>query len=215
MKPGDPVISELLDRLGRGQAPAEVRRSLDLTPAEYVRALGQAALDPGDPGAWPGLVRAAPRRGWLAPALGDAACAELFPAAARPARLALSAGLLQVHDFWDASHQAAQQADDLGERGSSAYWHGIAHRREPDPGNAAYWFRRVGRHPLFARLAEQGRGVIEDAGAGTPLKIGSTWDPFAFLDFCTTARSDAERSLAARLQRLEMGLLLQATLDAL
>ena len=65
-------------------------------------------------------------------------------------RLALAAGLLQIHDFWDASHEAAQEADDLGERDFSAYWHGIAHRREPDAGNASYWFRRVGRHRAAA-----------------------------------------------------------------
>ena len=121
-------------------------------------------LEPNNPSVWPGLTQAAPRRPWLARALGEPAWAEAFPRSSRPARLALAAGLLQIHDFWDASHEAAQQADDLGERGSSAYWHGIAHRREPDAGNAAYWFRRVGRHPIFGRLAEVARLILEEHG---------------------------------------------------
>ena len=90
----------------------------------------------------------------------------MFPSVPHPKRLALAAGLLQMHDFWDASHDAAQQADDRGERGTSAYWHGIAHRREPDASNAAYWFRRVGRHAVFVPLAEAARPLFERRACG-------------------------------------------------
>ena len=128
----------------------------DSTPVDLIAALaaectGRRRL------AWVlALVQAKPRAPRLAQALVGAGLGRRVPGRSscrdgwrsRP-------GLLQVHDFWDASHEAAQQADDLGERDFSAYWHGIAHRREPDAGNAAYWFRRVGRHPVFTPLARR------------------------------------------------------------
>jgi hypothetical protein len=215
----DAPTSALLDRLQAGESPAQVREALGLGPAEYVGALGQAAFGSDDPADWPGLTQGVPRRPWLAGALEEGGWADAFPRSSRPARLAVAAGLLQVHDFWDASHQAAQRADDLGERAVSAYWHGIAHRREPDPGNAAYWFRRVGPHPLFARLAHDSRPILESAADRTPIArliANSSWNPFAFIDMCASARHGSEvAGLALRLQRLEMLALLDATLHAL
>jgi hypothetical protein len=141
----------------------------------------------------------------------------LFPGASRPDVLGLCAGLLLIHDFWDASHEAAQQADDLGERHVSAYWHGIAHRREPDAGNAAYWFRRVGQHPVFRELANDAKAILAKASAtGSVSKVieGGRWNPFAMIDLCVSARSGSPaESLALELQRVEMRRLLQATLD--
>jgi hypothetical protein len=216
-RPDDALLAEVLDRLNAGAGPAQVCRDLSLDPAGCAAALGRAALGSDDPADWPALTQSRPRRPWLAPALGPEACAELFPGAAQPARLALAAGLLQIHDFWDASHQAAQQADDLGERAFSAYWHGIAHRREPDAGNATYWFRRVGRHPLFGRLIQEARPLLEAHQAELPpalSKSTTAWDPFAIIDLCTSARAGSARAaLALELQRLEMSLLLEATVE--
>jgi hypothetical protein len=215
--PNDAPLAELLARLETGAQPGQVCRDLGLSPAAFVAALGRAALGSDDPAQWPALTQSAPRRPWLARAVGPEACAELFPAAAQPARLALAAGLLQIHDFWDASHAAAQQADDLGERAFSAYWHGIAHRREPDAGNASYWFRRVGRHGLFTRLAQAARPILEEHQNDVPSalsKPGAGWDPFAIIDLCTSARAGSNRAaLALRLQRLEMEMLLEATVE--
>jgi hypothetical protein len=211
--------SDLLARLQAGEKPAEACRALGLGPGECVAALARAALGSDDPGDWPPLVQEAPHWPALAGSLGEEAIAGLYPQATRPARLALAAGLLQIHDFWDASHHAAQQADDLGERGFSAYWHGIAHRREPDAGNAAYWFHRVGRHPLFGRLATDARPLLEAHGDGAlsrSLLAGGTWNPQAMIDLCTAARAGSDRALLAlKLQRLEMQLLLDATAGAL
>ena len=116
--------------------------------------------------------------------------------------------MLQIHDFWDASHDAAQEADDLGESPVSAYWHGIAHRREPDPGNAAYWFRRVGRHRVFVPLADAARPLLaDDADLGGRLLPQGSWNPFAFIDLCTRARGEqaalAGVSSASKLRLLE------------
>src|SRR5207302_1768210 len=147
------------------------------------------------------------------PALGEDAMSRLLPGASRQSRLALAAGLLQIHDFWEDSHEAAQQADDLGERSFSAYWHGIAHRREPDVGNAAYWFRRMGRHPVFHLLAGAWEPLVGEAGgeASRLIRQGA-WDPFAFVGYCDTAKAgSAEEDLARRIQRTEMILLLDAT----
>lgn len=201
----------VIGRLEAGEAPAAVASTLFLDPADLVAlialdAFGERVTD------GPSRVQAAPRRPGLATALSEPALAGLFPQATRPARLALSAGLLQVHDFWDLSHQAAQQAGDLGESRYSAWWHGIAHRREPDAGNAAYWFRRVGRHPLFPELAEAARPLVKThPNLAARLLAGGTWDPFAFVDFCTRAKCE-NTALARVLQRNEMILLLGASI---
>jgi len=201
----------VIGRLEAGEPPARVAGALGLGPGAVLAAVIADALGEGD-ALGPPLTRVAPRRPRLAPALSEPALAELYPHAARPARLALAAGLLQIHDFWAASHEAAQEAGDLGEPGVSAYWHAIAHRREPDPGNAAYWFRRVGRHDAFGPLAAAARGLA--AGDATPaggLFTRDAWDPFAFIELCTHAEGE-HAALARRLQRLEMLLLLEASL---
>jgi hypothetical protein len=42
---------------------------------------------------------------------------------------------------WDAAHQVAQDIDDA----SGAWVHAYLHRKEGDPGNAAYWYQRAGQ----------------------------------------------------------------------
>src|SRR5262245_2124724 len=211
------AVSDLLGQLESGELPAAAIAPGAVTPADVVAALAQDALG-ADDSIGPPLVQARPPRPQLERVLKEPAWAEVFPRAERRSRLALAAGLLQVCDFWEASHEAAQQADDLGERDFSAYWHGIAHRREPDPGNAAYWFRRVGRHPLFTTLAESARSLLdehEDTAPASRLFSGG-WNPMAMIDLCSEARPGTPgEALARRLQRLEMWLLLEATFAAL
>src|SRR5207248_407029 len=110
------------------------------------------------------------------------------------------AALWLHHDFLDESHRISQEIHTT----SGSYWHGILHRREPDPSNAAYWFQRVGDHPVFAPLAEAATEI-----AAGQMAIPSPWDPFWFIDFCEACRTGKEpgEELARLLQLKEWELL--------
>jgi len=120
-----------------------------------------------------------------------ASAARLFPGARAP-EAALS-GLYVYFSCFEEAHAIAQ--DIATAEGS--YWHAIVHRQEPDAGNAAYWFRQVGAHPIFPALARA-------AGHEGP------WDPFAFIDLCEEARRQPGSEIEARareIQRVEWQLL--------
>jgi len=183
-------------------------------PTSLVAALAFAGLgsDLGPP-----LIQGSPRRPDLTLKARESSLATILPRASRPLLLALSAGLLQILDDWTASHEAAQKADDLGEPEFAAYWHAITHRREPDPGNAAYWFRRIGPHAAFAPLAEFASAIV-DAKLAETLMPGGSWDPIAFVSFAGAAARRAgspEEALARRIQRAEMLILLDMNFDAI
>jgi hypothetical protein len=105
------------------------------------------------------------------------------------------AGLYLYFGCWSEAHELADNGTTDG-----AYWHGIIHRQEPDPGNSAYWFRQTGRHPVFPALRDRASKIGIDFGA--------EWDPFAFIDYCGRARSGSEEERKAReVQRAEWQLL--------
>jgi hypothetical protein len=99
---------------------------------------------------------------------------------------ACRASLWLYHDFLDESHQISQSIETV----EGSYWHGLMHRREPDYSNAAYWFRRVGKHPVFAELEQQARRLADEESV--QLKIPSPWNPFWFIDFCEACAKGGE-----------------------
>jgi hypothetical protein len=92
-------------------------------------------------------------------------------------------GTLLLYGDLDRSHRISQGL----ENPTGSFWHGIMHRREGEFGNAKYWFRRTGDHPVGNDLAEAVAMLIadrtEDPQYGKICAPGA-WDPFAFVDLC-------------------------------
>lgn len=107
---------------------------------------------------------------------------SLFPGSRAPE--AALAGLCLYFGCWAEAHAIAQEIDTP----EGSYWHAIVHRQEPDAGNSGYWFRKVGSHPIFPKLAQL---------AGIDRR-----DPFAFIQKCERGAPGA-----LELQRAEWQLL--------
>lgn len=79
---------------------------------------------------------------------------------------ALRALWQDARGHWNRAHEIAQ--DMAGPDG--AWLHAYLHRKEGDPGNAAYWYRRAGkpvcREPLEAEWESIARALAEDLAAG-------------------------------------------------
>ncbi|MDB4637447.1 hypothetical protein OAK47_00770 [Planctomycetaceae bacterium] len=128
------------------------------------------------------------------------------------------AGLLLIHDFLDASHEYSQSIEGMGVDRNGDYWHGIMHRREPDFGNAKYWFRRVGDHPCFVKLAETAHQLVErykdkELHETVQMLTASGWDSIVAVDFFQKAHSPSQQgsewhAFAEELQLSEMLILL-------
>jgi hypothetical protein len=116
------------------------------------------------------------------------------PARDIDAARACLAGLWLYFDYLDESHSVSQEI----ETPEGSFWHAIMHRREPDPSNSKYWWRRVGKHPVLDQLREQAPALGYDFTT-----------PEAFVDFCERVRAGGseEEELARRVQLLEWQLL--------
>ena len=127
------------------------------------------------------------------------ALASAFPSGDdRDMTAACRAGLWLAFNFLDESHKISQELETV----EGSYWHGILHRREPDASNAAYWFRRVGEHPIFATLSKEALAL------GLRLPSGM-WDAFHFIELCEEHRgtNSEQEMLLRRVQQREWELL--------
>ena len=127
-----------------------------------------------------------------------------FPASVR-------SGLLLVAEADDVSHAVSQSREGDAD---CDYWHGIMHRREPDYGNAGYWFRRVGRHPAMDDLPAAAKDAADAFGVQSEAStlLTDAWDPSAMIDLCRLAEASPESDLhtfCRAVQWLEMRSLLR------
>lgn len=125
------------------------------------------------------------------------ALAETFAGAASPE--GVRAGLLLYAGAWDDAHNVAQDLHTP----EGSYWHAILHRQEPDAWNSGYWFRKVGRHPVYEQ--------VRQAAAAAGYAAGASWDPAQFIDFCEQARTkpgSAMERIAVQVQYAEWEALL-------
>jgi hypothetical protein len=118
-------------------------------------------------------------------------------------------GLWLRFDFLDESHEISQSIHSA----TGSFWHGIMHRREPDYGNAKYWFHRVGPHPSFPAIhaavrewaMSQAAAEIKAEPAAAFLANSADWDPFKFVDLAESASRGRSKgaSLCREVQRIE------------
>ncbi len=135
--------------------------------------------------------------------LAEQRATTLFAQSFAPA--AALSGLWLYFSCRDESHAISQDIDNA----EGSFWHGIVHRQEPDPGNASYWFRRVGEHPIFPALVDAAN-ELSQYHKGAAFRLKTRWDPFAFIEFCGNARAQpgsAGEQLALAIQLTEWQLL--------
>ncbi|HVJ85681.1 MAG TPA: hypothetical protein VM452_08550 [Caulifigura sp.] len=181
-------------------------------------------LEPAELSASPVLPSLTPRDRpaavWLLEGVGDRDWISQ-PVRSETDLTALRAGVLQMADHLTASHEYSQSIEGRGKRQAGDYWHAINHRREPDYGNAKYWFRHVGRHPLLKDLAEVVPALAGEFTDSVQVKAhalieGGVLDPFRFVDLVSDACRRKDRELvrfAERVQWMEMVGLMERTLE--
>lgn len=96
----------------------------------------------------------------------------------RVAAACCDSGLWLLAGDLDRSHTISQDIHTA----DGSFWHGIMHRREHDFGNAKYWFRKVGTHPVFEILAAAAADQLTEQTA--EVIDAGRWDPEVMVDLC-------------------------------
>jgi hypothetical protein len=149
----------------------------------------------GRPALGPGRLRDGPFRATLRD-LTDRQLLAVQDLADSGAAACVRAGLLLFADELEESHRISQGI----ETPEGSYWHGILHRREPDYGNAKYWFRRVGDHPVFAEVLAAAKGKGK---AAAEIVARGSWDPFRMVDLVEACVEGKRPELEAELEELQ------------
>jgi hypothetical protein len=126
----------------------------------------------------------------------------LFPRSREPK--AAMAGLWLYFSCFEEAHEIVAESN----LPDCELWHAILHRQEPDAGNAAYWFRKVGTHAVYSALAHGAVKILEKL-PDAEFRTGR-WDPFAFVAFCERARAQpgsVQECAALEIQRAEWQIL--------
>lgn len=130
---------------------------------------------------------------------------DLFPSARLPEEA--RSGLLLRLNRWEESHEVSQSLKSV----EGSYWHGIAHRMEPDYFNAGYWFRRVGKHPVHSDLHQLAGQVLASENLNG-WRLKQQWDPDLFTTWCEEANQapgSLKQKVARSIQMAEWELLFQ------
>ena len=116
---------------------------------------------------------------------------DLIPTVSSSKRLAeCESGLWLLAGDIHRSHDISQDLPSA----EGSFLHGIMHRREHDFGNAKYWFRKVGNHPVFQQINDE---------------AGETYqDPFDFVDQCSGASASGTVSQCQAAQWIEWQMLM-------
>ena len=128
---------------------------------------------------------------------------DLFSHARAPE--AALGGLFLYFSCFEECHELVQDVDSS----EGSFWHAILHRQEPDAGNAAYWFRHTGTHPIFPSLAQAAEEIVAKYSE-VEFRSGAKWDPFSFIEFSEKARhrpASTSETAALEIQRAEWQLL--------
>ncbi len=153
------ILMPATSLLSSSELPAPLASAIDAAPLPPLR---EGTIDP-DLAAW---LTAHPQLGFpdeLPPACQLEAC---------------QAGLWLLAGDLDRSHRISQDLPNA----EGSFWHGIMHRREGDYGNAKYWFRNAGAHPVFRLLGRQ--RFADETVAALDCWDRDGLDPFAFVDAC-------------------------------
>jgi hypothetical protein len=168
---------------------------MDFDPARYGPSIAELLALDGHGNRRMPLASGTCCSGEAARMLRNGSCQEDLRKAWAPE--AALAGLWLYFSCMDEAHEVAQGVKSA----EGSFWHAILHRQEPDAWNAKYWFRQVGKHPVFPLLREKAAAIATRTGAA--IVVPDPWDPNWFVDLCDGVRAHSDDPLYALAQQMQ------------